>query len=66
MKHNHALHITTKILLIIGGLNLGIMGLLDTDTILHIFGDSLSRIIFVLIGLSAVYRLGIWASDRAK
>ena len=44
-------------LLIIGGLNLGLVGLFDFDLVAVIFGEmsALSRIIYVLVGLAAVY-----------
>jgi len=47
------------ILLIVGGLNWGLVGLFDFDLVGFIFGamSFLSRIIFILVGLSAVYVL---------
>lgn len=45
------------ILVIVGGLNWGLVGVLDFDLVATLFGDmsSLSRIVYVLVGLSAVY-----------
>ncbi|MFP4017398.1 MAG: DUF378 domain-containing protein [Halanaerobiales bacterium] len=45
------------ILLIVGGLNWGLVGLFSFDLVAAIFGDmsTLSRIIYTLVGLSAVY-----------
>jgi len=45
------------ILVIIGGLNWGLIGVFDYDLVASIFGDmsALSRIIYDLVGLSAVY-----------
>ncbi len=45
------------IILIIGGLNLGLIGLLNYDLIAVIFGaiPNVVRIINVLVGLSAAY-----------
>ncbi len=45
------------ILLVIGGLNLGLVGLFDYNVIGMVFGDmsTLTRIIYDLIGLSALY-----------
>ncbi|MEK7616390.1 MAG: DUF378 domain-containing protein [Patescibacteria group bacterium] len=50
------LHMVTWILIIIGGLNWLLIGLFDWG-IGEILGDSLSRIVYVLVGLSAVYEL---------
>jgi hypothetical protein len=45
------------ILLIIGGLNWGLVGLFGFDLVAAIFGamSMLSRIVYVLVGLSAIY-----------
>jgi len=47
------------ILLIIGGLNWGLVGLFGFDLVAAIFGNMslLSRIVYVLVGLSALYTL---------
>ena len=49
------LHMLTWILLIIGGLNWG-LSTLGLDVVGYL-GDSLSKIIYILVGLSAVYEL---------
>lgn len=43
--------------MIIGGLNWGLVGLLGLDLVATIFGalSLLSRIVYILVGLSAVY-----------
>jgi uncharacterized membrane protein YuzA (DUF378 family) len=45
------------ILVIVGGLNWGLVGVLDFNLVSTLFGDmsNLSRIVYVLVGLSAVY-----------
>ena len=45
-----------KILLIIGGLNWGLFGLFDLDVVAKI-GGTVATIIYVLIGLSAIWML---------
>ncbi|MCL4764852.1 MAG: DUF378 domain-containing protein [Hyphomicrobiaceae bacterium] len=50
------LNLITLILTIIGGLNWGLIGLFDYDLITAIFGN-FSRLLFVIIGLSALYQL---------
>lgn len=44
-------------LVIVGGLNWGLVGALDFNLVDSIFGEgsTLSRIVYVLVGLSAVY-----------
>ncbi|MDP2709501.1 MAG: DUF378 domain-containing protein [bacterium] len=48
---------TTFILVVIGGLNWGLIGFFNFDLVAAIFGDmsALSRTIYALVGLSAVY-----------
>jgi len=44
-------------LLVVGGLNWGLVGLFEVDLVATIFGPGsiASRVIYVLVGLSAVY-----------
>ncbi len=44
-------------LVIIGGLNWGLVGFLNVDLVARIFGElsAVSRIIYALVGLSALY-----------
>ena len=45
------------VLVIVGGLNWGLVGAFKFDLVATIFGDmsSLSRIVYVLVGLAAIY-----------
>ena len=54
-----ALNWITAILVIIGGLNWGLVGVLDFDLVATIFGDmsDVTRVVYTLVGLSAVYML---------
>ncbi len=54
-----ALNIIAMILLIVGGLNWGLVGLFDFDLVAAIFGHmtAMSRIVYILVGLSALYGL---------
>jgi uncharacterized protein len=47
------------VLLIVGGLNWGSVGLLNFDVVAALFGTQtpLSRIIYVVVGLSALYSI---------
>jgi hypothetical protein len=59
VKNKHLLELIAAILLVVGGLNWGLIGLFQWDVLGSIFGDmsSLTRIVYVLIGLSAAYKL---------
>lgn len=57
MKNAHVIQTIAMILLLVGGINWGLVGLFDLDLVTRIFGESLSRVIFVLVGISALYRL---------
>ena len=52
-------NILTLVLVIVGGLNWGLVGLFDFDLVATIFGagSALSRIVYVLVGLSAVWQV---------
>ncbi|HLD27630.1 MAG TPA: DUF378 domain-containing protein [Patescibacteria group bacterium] len=47
------------ILVVIGGLNWGLVGIFDFDLVAWIFGDmsTVARIIYILVGLAALYKL---------
>ena len=57
MKGMKTVDVVVWTLLVIGGLNWGLVGVLNFDLVAAIFGDMsiLSRIIYSLVGLSAVY-----------
>jgi len=50
-------YIIALILLVVGGLNWGLVGFFGFDLVAFIFGDAsvLSRIVYSLVGISAVY-----------
>jgi uncharacterized membrane protein YuzA (DUF378 family) len=54
-----ALNKITLLLLIIGGLNWGLVGLFDFDLVAAIFGEMsvVSRIVYVLVGISALAQI---------
>jgi uncharacterized membrane protein YuzA (DUF378 family) len=55
-----ALNIITLILIIIGGLNWGLVGLFQFDLVAAIFGGqttAVARVAYALIGLSALWQL---------
>jgi uncharacterized membrane protein YuzA (DUF378 family) len=61
------LDLLATILLVVGGLNWGLVGAANFDLVAAIFGpmSPLSRIVYVLVGLAALYRILQWKSmDR--
>lgn len=55
-----ALNLLTLLLVIVGGVNWGLVGLFQFDLVAAIFGGqdaALARIVYVLVGVSAVWQL---------
>ena len=59
MRNMNALEWISLILTIIGGINWGLVGAFNFDLVATLFGpmSTLSRIIYVLVGLAALYML---------
>lgn len=57
--HGKSLHMVTFLLVIVGGLNWLLVGLLDMNIVNMVLGGMpmLERAVYVLVGLSAVYEL---------
>jgi len=56
----HVINIVTLILVIIGGINWGLIGLFEFNLVGAIFGGAgsgLSRLIYILVGLSALWQI---------
>jgi uncharacterized membrane protein YuzA (DUF378 family) len=53
------LNLITLTLLIVGGLNWGLVGLFEFDLVAALFGEmsTLSRIVYTLVGLSALWQI---------
>ena len=53
-----ALNLITLILVIVGGVNWGLVGMINVDLVATIFGNgsSLSNVIYTLVGLSALWQ----------
>lgn len=58
-----AVNLITLVLLIVGGLNWGLVGLFDFDLVVAIFGEmsAFSRLVYVLVGLSAIVQIAVVA-----
>ena len=56
------------ILLIVGGLNWGLVGVFNFDLVAAIFGASsiLARIVYAVVGLCALYYLVEWGAIRRR
>jgi uncharacterized protein len=54
--------ILSTVLLIVGGLNWGLYGAFGFDLVASIFGhfSIVSRVVYVLVGLAAVYQAVAW------
>lgn len=54
-----AINLLTLFLVIVGGLNWGLVGLFDFDLVAALFGEmsGLSRLVYILVGASAVWQL---------
>jgi len=54
-----AIDILALVLLIVGALNWGLVGLFQFDLVAAIFGQmtALSRIVYIVVGLAAVYEI---------
>ena len=53
-------NLVTLVLVVIGALNWGLMGLFQLDLVATIFGGpqtALSRIVYILVGLSGAYQI---------
>jgi uncharacterized protein len=61
------INVIAMILLIIGGLNWGLVGLFNFDLVAALFGgtvgtySTLSRVVFVVVGLAALYGFALLA-----
>jgi hypothetical protein len=63
--------IISLVLLIVGGINWGLVGLADLDLVAMLFGQgtTLSRFIYILVGASALVQLFIpdnWSRDGVR
>jgi uncharacterized membrane protein YuzA (DUF378 family) len=64
----NAINKITLLLLIVGGLNWGLVGLFSFDLVAALFGDMslLSRIVYALVGASALWQLVLLVSGRQE
>jgi uncharacterized protein len=62
------LDLTTAVLLIVGGLNWGVVGVTGSDLVGALFGDlsPVSRAVYALVGLSALYQALRWKATQHR
>jgi uncharacterized membrane protein YuzA (DUF378 family) len=63
------LDVVAAVLLVIGGLNWGLVGLFQFDLVATIFGGqeaAISRVVYVLVGLSAIYQAAMWKAIQKR
>lgn len=55
-------------LLIVGGLNWGLVGFANFDLVASIFGSgaALARVVYALVGLSAIYQAMQWRAIQRR
>ncbi len=63
-----SLDVIVAVLLVVGGLNWGLVGFFGFDLVGAIFGkmSALSRIVYALVGLAAVYQGLGWKSIQRR
>jgi len=63
-----ALDVVAAVLVVVGGLNWGLVGLLDLDLVAKLFGDMsvVSRVVYILVGLAAVYQALGWKAIHRR
>lgn len=64
-----AMDVVVAVLLVVGGLNWGLVGLFQFDLVAAIFGGQasvLSRIVYTLVGACAVYQVLTWRSMQRR
>jgi uncharacterized membrane protein YuzA (DUF378 family) len=63
-----ALDVIAAILLIIGGLNWGLIGIFDFNLIRAIFGEMsfVTRVIYIVVAASALYQIIFWSAIQKR
>lgn len=62
------LDVASGVLLVVGGLNWGLVGAAQFDLVATIFGamSPLSRVVYVLVGIAAVYQAVQWKAIQRR
>jgi uncharacterized protein len=63
--HMKLFDIVVTVLLIIGGLNWGLVGIFEFDLVQNIFGQgAVTRVIYTVVGLSAISKAILWNMEE--
>lgn len=60
MMQRSTIGLVVGILLVVGGLNWGLVGLFNMDVVATVFGGTAalgSKVVYVLVGIAAIYKL---------
>ncbi len=62
------LDIIAAVLLVVGGINWGLVGGFSTDLVAWLFGSAsaLSRVVYLLVGFSALYQALQWKAIQQR
>jgi len=62
------LDVVAAVLLVIGGLNWGLVGAANFDLVATIFGEmsALSRVVYVVVGVAALYQALQWKAIQNR
>ena len=68
MLEKEPVDLIALILVIVGGLNWGLVGLFNFDLVATIFGagSMLSRIVYIVVGLASLYMIYFAVKDTTK
>ena len=58
--------IIALVLVVVGGLNWGLIGLMGLNLVDTVFGMAISRLVYILVGLSALYVAWLWMKLERK
>jgi hypothetical protein len=63
-----SLDVIVAVLLVVGGLNWGLVGLFNFDVVAAIFGGGaiLAKMVYVVVGLSALYQAMQWKAIQRR
>ncbi len=63
-----SIDVVVATLLVVGGLNWGLVGLLHFDPVATLLGDAtmLSRLVYTVVGLCALYQVIQWKSIQRR
>ena len=67
-KKMRTMDVIVALLLVIGGLNWGLVGLLRFDLVATLLGDAsiLSRLVYMVVGICALYQVAQWKAIQRR